>query len=153
MNKMHRHNSNNINPCHYVISYYNTDSKCNQKRRTIAAIYYKTNYRKASENDSTAHFVMQYGAAYGMLRRPRILDVFTMRLPPPRFISGRNVCTTRHVPNTLTSNSCVMSEWLNHSSGPIRPGTPTLLTMPHNAVHHIHTTTVHSESRWITRLL
>jgi len=97
----------------------------------------KTNYRKASEKDSTADFVMQYGAANGMLRRPRILDVLTTR-PPQDFINGRNVRTTRHMPKTLTSNSCVMLDVLNHSSGPITPGTPTLLTMPHSATCHIH---------------
>jgi len=73
--------------------------------------YCETNHRKASENDSTAHFAMQYGAANGILRRPRILDMLTMRPPAPaRFISGRNVRTTRHAPNVLTSNSSVMSD-------------------------------------------
>jgi len=92
-------------------------------------------YRNASENDSTADFVMQYGAQNGMLRRPRILDMLTMR-QPPRFKRGRNRRTTRHIPNTLTSNSCVMLDWASHSTGPMAPGTPTLLTMPHNADCH-----------------
>jgi len=93
----------------YIIM--NTNEKC-----STCCMYYKTNYHtatnylNASENDSTAHFVMQYGAAYGMLKRPRILDILTIRLPRHLVISGRNTRTTRHMPNTLTSNSRVMCD-------------------------------------------